>query len=168
MNIKKINNNSIVRQTTLSGIMSGLGVLLGAFGHFSIGTGGVYLIGIIIFLLPIVLKMHFAFISSTVIILLTDLINGWIAFSWISFIAYTISIIIIFVFCSLKFKGSYFLGILLASLVNILIYFSLESIIFGTTYAIKDLIATVVQFSIIIPITYMLYFPFKTICLNIL
>ena len=83
-----------IYQITLSGFMCGLGIILGIYGTFNLGGGGVYLIAIVIFLMPLVLKLPALVLSTIITIITADAVTGYLAYTWISCIAYLSAVLI--------------------------------------------------------------------------
>ena len=144
---------------TLSGLLVGLGIILGTFATLHIFGGAVYLIGIVAFLMPIILRLKFSIISVLVTVAITDLINGYIIYVWISLIAYGVATIIIWMFSKLRLKILFIPGLLLAAISIVGIYFFMELITIDMAMAIKDMFANLIQFAIVIPIVSLLYTP---------
>ncbi|NQZ66054.1 MAG: hypothetical protein HRT99_02415 [Mycoplasmatales bacterium] len=159
-------NKSIIYQISLTGILTSLGIVIGMFAYFPLGAGNVYLVGVILFLMPLVLKFQFALIGCLLSLLFTDLYTGYIATTWISLIAYSIGLLIIYWFRLLDKKWLFIVGLILGSLVVSIIYLILEFIVFDRAYAIADFWATLLQFTIIVPITSILYTPILIISKN--
>lgn len=152
-------NKSIVYEISLSGILSAIGIMVGLFAFSPIGIGKIYLVGIIIFLMPLILRLQFALLSGMIILVFTDLYTGYIVTTWISMIAYLVGIITIFLFTLSKKKWFFIIGLIIGSLLTTTIYFFLEYFKFDMAYAIADLWTTLIQFAIVIPITTLLYVP---------
>jgi hypothetical protein len=70
-----------IYQIALAGMMTGLAILLGAYGTFTIGGSGVYLIGIVLFLMPLVLRLPMLVLSTIISVVITDLLTGYIAYT---------------------------------------------------------------------------------------
>lgn len=134
-----------------------------SFATFKIGGGGVYLIGIAVFVMPLMLRLPFALISGIASVVIADAISGYLMYTWISTIAYGSAIIIIWLSKLLKFKFIYVAGLVLASFVIVLIYYLLDLVMFGKAYAIDDAIATLIQFAIVVPIVAIIYQPLKLV-----
>ena len=152
-------HKSIIYEMTLSGLLVGLGIILGTFATLHIFGGAVYLIGIVAFLMPIILRLKFSIISVLVTVAITDLINGYIIYVWISLIAYGVATIIIWLFSKLRVKKLFIPGLLLAAISIVGIYFFMELITIDMAMAIKDMFANLIQFAIVIPIVSLLYTP---------
>lgn len=151
-----------IKQIVLTGIFTAAAILIGSFVHFPIFGSNVYLIGAVIFLMPIVLKMPFAIIGASISVVLSDLTTGWIAYTWISIIAYVGGVIIIKLFSYLHFKFIYVIGVLVASLFAIATYFITMNI-FDKAQAFSELWTDLIQFAIVLPIVIILYRPIKII-----
>lgn len=156
-------HRATIQQMTLTGVLTAIAVIVGAFAHFPLFGGQVYLVGAIVFLMPLILKLRYALIGTLVSVLLTDLITGWIQFTWISLIAYGVGTVIIFLFSIPKMKLLFIPGLIIASLTIAAIYFLLELSVFDKGLASSDFIASLVQFAIILPIVGILYTPVKLI-----
>ena len=156
-------NNISIKQIATSGVLVGLAVLLGAFARFPLFGGNVYLVGVIIFLMPLMLKYAYALASTLIAIVLTDLIGGWIAFTWISMLAYGTAVSIIYIFSVAKSKFIFIPGLIFGSMAAIAIYYFMELAVFDHAIAISDLYTTSIQFAIIIPIVALVYTPIKII-----
>ena len=152
-------HKSLVYEITLSGLLVAIGIVLGVFATFNIFGGAIYLVGIVAFLMPIILRLRFSIIAVLITITITDLIHGYIIYVWISLIAYGVATIIIWMFSKLRLKILFMPGLLLASVSVISIYFFLEVLVFDRAMAIKDLYANLVQFAIVIPCVSLLYTP---------
>ncbi|MCK5806862.1 MAG: hypothetical protein KAG91_00530 [Mycoplasmataceae bacterium] len=152
-------HKSIVYEITLSGFLVSIGIIIGAFATFHIFGGAIYLVGIVAFLMPIILRFRFSIISVLITVIITDLINGYIIYVWITLIAYTVSTIIIWMFSKLRLKLLFIPGLILASISVISVYFFMEALVFDRAMAIKDMYANLVQFAIIIPVVSLLYTP---------
>ena len=152
-----------IQQISLTGIISALGVILGIISNFPLLGGRVYLVGSIIFIMPLILRFYFMVIGTFIIILLTDFFSGWLAYTWISMLAYLSSIIIIWLFLKKKNKYWFTFSLFIGSITNIFIYFVFEYIVFDQAQAISDLISTSIQFLIVIPISLFLYYPIQKI-----
>ncbi|TCG11732.1 hypothetical protein [Mycoplasma marinum] len=150
-----------IKQIAISGLMVGVAVIVGFFGYFPLAGGNVYLLAAVIFLFPLVLKLPYAILSTISAVIMVDSLTGYIAFTWISIIAYVGAILIIWTMGLLKIKIIFLLSTLVASAYLIFIFLSLEWIIFGKSYALKDAIATTIQMSIVLPIVYIFYIPIK-------
>lgn len=162
--MEKHNTSGHIKQIAMSGILVALAVIM-SFAHFTIGGGNVYLIGIVVFLMPLCLRFPYMLISAISSVVICDLITGWIAFTWISIIAYGGAVIIIWASTKLRFGFIFIGGLIIGSIYAVTIYYLLESSIdsIGHSIAVKDAIATSIQFAIVIPITSLLYFPLKLI-----
>ena len=148
---------------TLAGFLSALAIIVGIFLYFPILGGNLYLIGIIIFLLPLLLRIDFALISTIISVTITDVVTGFGQYTWISILAYSFAVLIIWLFSKLKIKLAYMIGTLLGGAFIIIIYFFLELIIFDLALATRDLIATSLQILITLFIVSFLYYPIKII-----
>lgn len=153
---------NIIYEITLSGLLMALAIAL-SFATFKIGGGGVYLIGIAVFVMPLMLRLPFAFISGIASVVIADALSGYIMYTWISVIAYGSAIIIIWLSKLLKFKFIYIIGLLIASFVIVLIYYLLDLVMWDQSYATADAIATLIQFAIVVPIVSIIYQPLKLI-----
>lgn len=151
---------SPIIQISLTGVLTALAILMGAFAYFP-WFGGVYLVGAIVFLMPLILKFWYSLIGTLLSVFFTDLITGWIQYTWISLIAYSVGIIIIFIFSIPKIKLLFIPGLFIASLVITGIYFVLLWVMKDRAYAIFSSWGTMLQFAIVIPLTSLLYLPIK-------
>ncbi|WKX02805.1 hypothetical protein [Candidatus Mycoplasma mahonii] len=151
----------IIKQITLSGLLIGLAIIIGLFLHFPLFGGQVYLIGIIIFVMPLFLRIDMLIISAISSVVLVDVISGFGQYSWMSAIAYGLAIIPIWLMLKLQFKIFYFISLIISSLIIIATYYFLERITFGSALAFKDFLATSLQMAIVVPIVIMLYWPLK-------
>ncbi len=156
-------SHNIILQITISGLLVALAILIGIYGNFKIGGGGVYLLASIVFLFPLLLKFPYILLSTMSSCIMTDWLTGWIAFSWITLIAYTGAVTIIWLFQLTKFKIAYFLGVFLGSVFLVMTYLLLEMTVFDVSIALKDAISTTIQMLICIPILWILYFPIKAV-----
>ena len=148
-------NNNLIHQIVLTGIFCSIGILVGAFAHFPIFKSSSYLVGIVVFTFPFILKFPFLMIGTNITIFFTDLTTGWLFGSWISMIAYSLGVIIIWLFYKFANNNLIFLALslALASATITTIYFLLEMLVWDVSYAISDLWATMIQFSIVVPIS---------------
>lgn len=153
---------NVIQEITLSGVLMALAIAL-SFANFKVGGGSVYLVGIAIFVMPLVLRLPFALITGIASVVIADALSGWIAFTWISVIAYGLAILVIWLFKLLKFKFIFILGLLIASGLAIAVYFFIEWKVFDLALASSDAIATTIQFAIVVPIVSLLYWPLKTL-----
>lgn len=151
-----------IKQITLSGLLLAFAVIM-SFATFNLGVGKIYLVGIAIFLMPLCLKFPYMIITALSAVAIADLLNGYIAMTWISMIAYGGGVTIIWSCKFFKLSFIYFIGIALAALFTSLTYYVLEIPMLGHAYAIKDLIATLIQFAIVAPVVMVLYFPVKLV-----
>ena len=154
-------NKKIIMQMTLSGCLVALAIIFGMFLHFPILGGHLYLIGIIIFLFPLFLNLFFTLLSTIIAVTINDIFTGLPQYVWISILAYTIAIIIIWVFAKFKFKFTYIIGTTLGGIWIIASYFLLEWSTFGLSVAFKDLLATSLEILIVWFITSIIYYPTK-------
>ena len=160
-------HKSIVKDITLTGILTALAIVVGLFAHFPLFGSHVYLVGIVVLLMPLVLRLPFAIIGGILSVILTDLYTGWIAYTWISVIAYMAGIIIIYLFVKLfKIKLMFLLGLLLGSVAITLIYFVLIYVVIDQAAAYDGLIANGIQFAIVIPSCALLYLPVRIIAMR--
>lgn len=151
---------------TLAAVMSALAILLGIFGTFTVGGSGVYLIGIVLFLMPLVLRLPALIISTVISIVISDLMTGYIGYTWISCIAYVSAVLIIWALnIFIKLKIIYIISTLLAAIVVVCIFYFLSLAIPAFSHAriIKDLIGTIIEVSIAFAVSNILYLPFKLI-----
>jgi uncharacterized membrane protein len=128
-----------------AGLLCGLTILLPRIAYFKIGGSGVYLCAAVIFLYPLFLKFKLGFITTLTSVILVDLVTGYIAFTWITIVAYGGSIIIVYLFYYFNNWYFYFFGLLIAFGFSIFAYFFLSWIIIGEAKAINDLVATLIQ-----------------------
>lgn len=149
--------NNVVHQISIAGMLCALGILLGSFGAIKILGGSIYLCAIPIFLTPMFLRIEFSLMTTLATILMVDLISGWIAFTWISLVAYMGSVLIINFYPNNKKQINYYASIMIACAYAIVVYFFLEWIAFDFAYALKDLVYTSIQFAICIPVIILLY-----------
>lgn len=156
-------NRKIVFNIVVSGFLTALAVLLGTFAWFPLFGGSVYLVGIVIFAMPLFLPFTYMLMSGTISVLLVDVFTGWVQYSWISILAYGAALIIIWTFVKLRLALFYFVGLFIAMLVAVTIYYFLIKVTIDNAYAISTIIATSIQFTIIFPISILLYYPFKII-----
>lgn len=161
-----MNHNNTIQQITLTGVLTALAVLIGAFAHFPLFGQQVYLVGAIVFMMPVALKFRYSLIGVITSIVLTDLITGWIQYTWISIIAYVIATIIIWVFSLIKLKMVFIPGLVIGSVAAIAIYFFLELSVLDKGIAIDGLLTNLVQFAIVIPLASLIYLPVKLISLK--
>ena len=155
--------NNIVLQIALSGILTGLAILIGFFGNFRVFGGDLNLIGIVIFIMPFFLKIQYSVISTGIAVVITDLLNGWIAFFWISMIAYIGAVVIISLFKFIKLKIVYFILISIAAIYIIGIYYFLENYSISNSFAVKDLVSTSIEVGITWTISMIIYLPIKIV-----
>ncbi|MCR8613264.1 MAG: hypothetical protein NC236_02165 [Mycoplasma sp.] len=153
----------LIKQIVLSGIMTALAVIVGMFAHFYFLGGQVFLVAIIIFLMPLLFKLNFLIINTVISVVLVDLLNNWITYTWISIIAYLIAVLTIWTCKHFKLKIFYMVGTLTAAGLVVLIYYLLEKKVFGEALAIDDLYATSLEMAITLPVVWILYFPIKII-----
>ena len=151
----------LIIQIAFSGVFSALAIVLGFFAKFDLFGGHIYLIGIALFLAPIVLKLPFSIIVTSISILIVDWYSGWIAYTWISIIAYVSAIAIINVFKLFKTKILYIVFTLIGSIIIIMAFYALESIVFEKSQVINDLIATSIQMAIVLLTVWILYLPIR-------
>lgn len=156
-------HNPVIKHIALSGVLTALGIVLGLFAKFPLFGSNVYLVGIVVFLAPLILPFSFSFFTGTIIVILTDIFSGWGAYCWISFIAYGLGIMIVWLFSKMKLKTFFLLGLIMASAATTLIYFILSFVIWDLSRAISDLAATSIQFLIVVPVISMLFWPIKLI-----
>lgn len=71
---------SIVVEISLSGMLMALAIAL-SFATFKIGGGGVYLIGIAVFVMPLLLRLPFALISGIASVVIADAISGYLMYT---------------------------------------------------------------------------------------
>ncbi|NQZ29062.1 MAG: hypothetical protein HRT98_01620 [Mycoplasmatales bacterium] len=166
-NYQGYDKKNTILQITISGMLVGLAILVGVYGHFQLSGGGVYLLAAIVFIFPLLLRLPFVILTTTISCIVTDWATGYIAFSWITLIAYIGAVMIIWLFQLTKNKFIFFISVLIASVYVILVYLLLEIIVFDKALAYKDAIATTVQMAICLPIIFILYFPIKTIAKTI-
>lgn len=150
-----------VYHIALSGILLGLALVVGFFAHFPLFGGNVYLVGAVVFVMPLALPFRYSFITATLAVILTDIYTGWAAYCWISFIAYGLATCVIWFFSKSKAKWVYIIGLLLGALVIVWSYFILEWLMFDKSIAINDAAATAIELAIALPITIALYYPIK-------
>lgn len=155
--------NKTIKQITLSGCLSAIAIVVGIFLHFNIFGGNLYVIGIIIFLFPLLLRIDFVIISSIISVSITDIFTGFGQYTWISILAYGFGVIIIWLFSKLRFKLAYMLGVLLAGIFIIVAYFFLELIVFDLSIALRDLATTSLEILISLSVVSFLYHPTKII-----
>ncbi len=158
-----------ILQITISGMLTAIAVLIGIYGHFTIGGGGVYLLAAIVFLFPLLLRLPFVILTTVISCIITDWATGWIAFTWITLIAYGGAVIIIWAFNLNNKRYSYFLGTFLGASYLIVVYLVIEMVVpaYGVSLALKDAIATTIQMAICVPIVWVLYLPIQTIAKTI-
>ena len=154
---------NIVFQIALSGVLTGLAIMVGFFGNFHIFGGDLNLVAVVIFIMPFFLKMQFSMLSAGISVVIVDLMNGWISNSWISLIAYVGAVAIISLFRFIKIKIIYFILVIAASLFIIGTYYFLESQVFSSSYAFKDLIPTSIEVSIATAVSMIIYLPLKIV-----
>lgn len=154
---------SIVKHIALSGILAGLAILLGFFARFPLLGGNVYLIGIIVFIMPLLLRIDFALITAAISVVIVDLLWGWINYSWISVIAYCVPVIFIKLINKIKFIGWLLIPVafIISGAWATGSYFILEYKFVDQGLAWKDLIATAIQFAIVVPVSILIYAPIK-------
>lgn len=160
--MKEHNLSSHIKQISLSGILLALAVVL-SFATFNMGGSKIYLVGIAIFLMPLCLKFPYMIITTLTSILIADTINGWLAYTWISMIAYGGAVVIIWLSKLLKLGIFYMASLVIASAFIIFIYYVLDMQMFGKSWAIKDVVATSIQFAIVVPVVSLMYYPFKIV-----
>ena len=161
--------SNTIKQISLAGVLSALGIILGLTGMITIFGSNIYLCGIVIFLTPFVLKMPYALISSSVIIVMSDLITGWIAWTWISLLAYLVPVLLIGLLFHFKKSKEFisknsptYFGILMISgAYAILIFFVMSLVVFDYSYAFSSIIGNVVQYTIVAISTYLVYIAIK-------
>ncbi|TCG11207.1 hypothetical protein [Mycoplasma todarodis] len=163
------NKNNTILQITISGMLVALAVLVGVYGHFTLGGGGVYLLAAVVFLFPLFLRLPFVVLTTAISCVVTDWATGWIAFTWITLIAYGGAVMVVWLFQLTNKRYSYFIGTLLGSVYLVLVYMLIEMVVpaYGVALALKDAIATTVQMAICVPIVWILYFPMKTVAQTI-
>lgn len=152
-----------IKHIVLSGVLLGLAIIIGVFAHFPLFGGTVYLIGAIVFVLPLVLPFGYAIITGVIAVALSDVFSGWAAYCWISIIAYGLAITIIWLFTRINLKITFLIGMVFAALEILVAYFFLEWIVFDKALAFSDLAATAIEMIIVIPIASMLYFPLRLV-----
>ena len=155
--------NSLVFQIALSGLLTGVAILLGFVGNFHVFGGNLNLIGIAIFIMPFFLKVQYSVISTAIAVVITDLLNGWIAFVWISLIAYVGAVLIISLFRIIKLKIIYFVLIASASLFIIATYYFLEMNAIDKSFALKDLVATSIEVGVATSVALIVYLPMRIV-----
>jgi hypothetical protein len=67
---------NIVFQIALSGILTGVAIMVGFFGNFHVFGGDLNLVAIVIFIMPFFLKMRFPVLSTGISVVIVDLMNG--------------------------------------------------------------------------------------------
>lgn len=155
--------NEIVN-IALAGMLMAMAIVIGTFGNFPLLGGQVYLSGIIIFVMPLVLPVWYSFIAGTVSAVLTDVLTGWGMYSWITFVAYGVAILIIWAFTKIKIKLFFIVGMIIAAIAATAIYFGLEWVVPALKAdALRGSIATIVEFGISVPVAALLYWPIKRI-----
>lgn len=152
-----------VKQIALTGILVALAIIVGAFAHFPLFGSQVYLVGIIIFLMPIVLRMPLAILGAIISVVLTDLITGWVAYTWISIIGYTLATVVLRLASLMKFKFTYMPALIFASGIVITTYYVFTFLAIDKSLADKETLTNLVQFAIIIPVVAILYTPIRLI-----
>lgn len=65
-----------IKHIVLSGVLLGLAIIIGVFAHFPLFGGTVYLIGAIVFVLPLVLPFGYAIITGVIAVALSDVFSG--------------------------------------------------------------------------------------------
>lgn len=155
--------NNAVFQTALSGVLTGVAIVVGWFGNFHVMGGNLNLIAIAIFIMPFFLKMQFSVLSAGISVVIVDLLNGWIAYSWISLVAYVGAVIIISLYRFIKLKFVYFVLVIIASLFIVGTYYFLELYSFGKSFAMKDLVTTAIEVSIATGVAMIIYLPLKIV-----
>lgn len=158
---------NVIFQMTLSAALMGVAILLGAFTNFRILGGSVNLVGIVVFLMPLFLSLPFLLITVPTTILIVDFLSGFLYLSWVSMIAYTIGVLIIYFFKIIKLKSLFILSTILVSIVIISAYYFGDKIMFNSGQAVNNMISNIIQFAIILPITWILFFP-ATILSNLI
>ena len=155
-----------IYQLSLGGIMTAIATLLGIFGTFTIGGSGVYLISIVLFLMPLVLRLPMLIFSTIISVVLSDLFTGYIGYTWISCMAYLSAVLIIWLLNSLiTLKITYLISTFVASLLVVAIFYllSLGIPVFNHAQIINNTIATSIEVLIAFVVTNILYLPFKLI-----
>ena len=147
----------------VAGLLVAIASIVGMVAKFPLFGGNVYLVGLIIFMMPILLRIDFAIISMAVSVVITDLMAGWIYNTWISIIAYLAAVIIIWGFNKIPILNWVALpvGFVVASGATIIIYFVMEYAFIDKSIAFSDTLATLVQFAIIIPALIIVHRPLK-------
>lgn len=156
------NQKNVIYQITATGLLVAVAVLFSLF-TFRIGNGSVYLVGIPIFLMPILLRWTFALMGATISVVLADLITGYIVSTWISVIAYGIAIVILALHKIFRSKWYFYIFLVIAAGVIVAVYFFLEYATLGLDLAIEDAIATAIQMSIVVAVVSLLYLPMRSI-----
>ena len=155
-----------VYQISLSGFMCALGIVLGVYGTFYIGGGGVYLIGIVLFLMPLVLKLPALILSTLITVITADGMTGYIAYTWISCAAYLSATLIIWSFnIMFKLKFIYLISTFISSLVVVAVFYFFSMAIpwFSHARIISDVISTSIEVTAAFLVSGVLYLPFKLI-----
>ena len=168
--------SNTIKQISLAGVLSALGIILGLTGMITIFGTNIYLCGIVIFLMPFILKLPYAIISSSIVIVFSDLITGWIHWTWISLLAYLIPVLIIGLILNYKkfkkfvFKYTYiYFGILMISgLYATMIFFTMSLLVFDYSYALSSIVGNVVQYTIVAIATYLVFIGLKKSNLGIM
>ena len=168
--------SNTIKQISLAGVLSALGIILGLTGMITILGANIYLCGIVIFLTPFILKLPYAIISSSIIIVFSDLITDWIAWTWISLLAYLIPVLIVgLLFISKEFKGfvfkysfTYFGILMISGLYATVMFFEMTSLAFDNSYAWSLLMGNIVQYTIVAIATYLVFIGLKKSNLGIM
>ena len=141
----------------------GLAIILGFIGKFYLAGGFISLVGIVIFIMPLFLKPAYLLITVPTTVVIVDAISGFLSESWISVIAYTTAVLIIMLTKIFKFKVLYMVGVLIGGAVIIVGYYLGETILYDHAYAKTSLIPNLIEFGIVIPVVWMIYFPMKIV-----
>lgn len=136
----------------------GLGLLLG-LAKIPIGTSDIYLVGMVVLLMPLLLRTSLSILVGVVTVALTDVITGWAVNCWISIIAYGVGLVVLNLSKIENFKMHYLLALFIASLVIIFVYLFLMWIVWDLAFAVNGLIANIIQFIIVFVIIAALYKP---------
>ena len=83
--------SEVIYSICLSGMLVAIGILIGAFATVpAFGGNKIYFIGAIVFAMPMILPLRYSFISSLIVVAVSDVLQGWAAYCWISMIVYGI------------------------------------------------------------------------------
>ena len=168
--------SNTIKQISLAGVLSALGIILGLTGMITILGANIYLCGIVIFLTPFILKLPYAIISSSIIIVFSDLITGWIAWTWISLLAYLIPVLIVGLLLNskrakdfiLKNTPTYFGILMVSGAYAIIIFFVMSIVAFDYSYAFSSIVGNVIQYTIVAIATYLVFIGLKKSNLGIM